>query len=95
MANLVKRKLARAGYSVKSIDANYMDYLDNNKQRTKGFLTPEDSKKAKKIASKIRKNEHREPSKEELRTALFFSKRKKLETNKNKPRFIKEFTNTL
>ena len=95
MANQVKRKLARAGYSVKSIDASYMDYLEANAQRTKSFRTPEDSKLAKKITSKLRKQLHREPTKEEIDKALRTKRYKDKEEEKTKTKVIRAFTNTL
>lgn len=44
--NQVKRNLARSGFSCKSLDANYMDYLESLNKSTKGFKTPEEIKRA-------------------------------------------------
>ena len=95
MGNQVKKKLARAGYSVKSIDANYMDYQEANAQRTKGFRTPEDSKLAKKITSKLRKQLNREPTREEVDKALRIKRYRNREEEQSKAKVIKAFTNTI
>lgn len=53
--NQVKRNLARSGFSCKSLDANYMDYLESRSKGTKGFKTPEEIKRADR-EDRIRKN---------------------------------------
>lgn len=43
--NQVKRSLAKSGFSCKSLDANYMDYLESLSKGTNGFKTPEEIKR--------------------------------------------------
>lgn len=49
--NEVKRRLAKSGYSCKSLDCNYMDYLEQQSKRTKGFKTPEEIRRIKREKS--------------------------------------------
>lgn len=43
--NQVKRSLAKSGFSCRSLDANYMDYIEAYSERTSGFKTPEEVKR--------------------------------------------------
>lgn len=53
--NQVKRNLAKSGFSCKSLDANYMDYLESLNKGTRGFKTPEEIRRINR-ENKIRRN---------------------------------------